>query len=266
MQRLRRAIQRLFIAGISFMLAVAPLTARANSMPTLDSLWNEPQGLSMDSALYVFQAWFGGYSDQMSSDPSQRGFEELSRANTDLLNAYTLLQHAHQGGPQPVAIIDPLLAGAYDGVTGSDGKAPVAELFASINQGLLALEGRESTTEQVAALLEESRAMQAAGLRDLETGGSGHDALIASNAQREADFLTQVQRVATPEDDLASLLAAATLQATTVAHHQSLTALAALGNGKRNGQATSNASGNGHANGHDKGHGQQQANGSGKKK
>jgi hypothetical protein len=261
MRQIRRAMRRLFIAGISSLLALAPLTGDAAPTPTLDSLWSERQGLSMDSALYVFQAWLDGSSNQFSSDPTQRGFDELGRANADLLSAYTLLEHAHQGGAQPVAIIDPLLAGAYDGVTGSDVKAPLGELFASINRGLLTLEGRGSTNDQVSGLLEESRAMQAAAIRDLRTAGTGYDTLIASNAQREADFLTQVQRVSTPEDGLASLLAGASLQATTVAHHQSLTDLAALRPGERNGEGKANAHDNGTANGH-----AQQTNGNGKKK
>lgn len=265
MRQIRRAVQRLFLASISVILALAPLTAHAASTPTVDSLWNEPQGLSMDSALYVFQAWWDGSSSHFSSDPTQRGFDELSRANADLLNAYTLLEDAHQGA-QPVPLIDPLLAGAYDGVTGSEVKAPVAELLASINHSLLSLEGRGSTNDQVAALLEESRAMQAAGMRDLQAGGTGYDALIASNAQREADFLAQVQRVSTPDDGLASLLAGASLQAETVAHHQSLAALAALGHGQGNSKATGNTHGNGNASGHDKGHTQLQGNPNGKKK
>ena len=266
MRQIRRAMQRLFIAAITSTLAIAPLSAHAASTPALDSLWNEPQGVSMDSALYVFQAWLDGSTSHFSSDPRQRGFDELSRANTDLLNAYTLLEHVHQGGAQPVAIIDPLLAGAYDGVTGSGVKAPLGELFASINHGLLTLEGHGSTNDQIVGLLEESRAMQAAGIRDLQAGGAGYDTLIASNAQREADFLTQVQRASTPDDGLASLLAGASLQATTVAHHRSLTALATLAQGEGNGKNDASAHGKGNANGHDNGHGQQQGNANGKKK
>lgn len=252
-------MQRVFLAGMAAILAVAPLSTHAANTPSVDSLWNEPQGLPMDSALYVFQGWFD--NTQISSDPTQRGFDELSRANTDLLNAYTLLQHAHQAGPQPVPVIDPLLANAYDAVTGSDQKAPLAELFTSINQGLLTLEGRGSIDDQVSSLLQQSRAMQAAGLRDLQSKGSSYDGLIASNAQREADFLTQVARVSTPEDGLGSLLGSAVLQASTVAHHQSLSALASLASeehaGKGNGHGIANAYGHGTGKGHGTGgHGQ----------
>ena len=256
-------MQRVFLAGMTAILAVAPLSAHAADTPSADSLWNEPQGLSIDSALYVFQGWFD--NTQISNDPTQRGFDELSRANSDLLNAYTLLQHAHQAGPQPVPVIDPLLANAYDAVTGSTQKAPLAELFTSINQGLLTLEGRGSIDDQVTGLLQQSRAMQAAGLRDLESKGTSYDSLIASNAQREADFLTQVARVSTPEDGLAPLLAGAALQATTVAHHQSLSALARLASDERhgngNGHGIANAYGHGTGKGHGTGHGQPQGGG-----
>ena len=272
MDQLRRTMQRLFVAIISSMLAFAPLMAHAAATPSLDSLWNEPQGLSMDSALYVLQAWLDGSSNKFSNDPTERGFDELSRANTDLLDAYALLEHAHQAGAQPVPIIDPLFAGAYDGVTGSQVKAPVGELFASINRGLLTLEGRGSIKDQVAGLLEESRAMQAAGIRDLQTRGAGYDNLIASNAQREADFLTQLQGVSTPDDGLTSLLAGAVLQTTTVAHHRSLTALASLRQGNGAGSGHGNGRGNGYGQGQGHGQGQgagtsnSQANGNGKKK
>ena len=258
MQPVRRAMQRVLLAGMAAILAGAPLSAHAAGTPSVDSLWNEPQGLSMDSALYVFQGWFD--NTQISSDPTQRGFDELSRANSDLLNAYTLLQHAHQGSPQPVPVLDPLLANAYDAVTGSTQKAPLAELFTSINQGLLTLEGRGSIDDQVTGLLQQSRAMQAAGLRDLQSKGSSCDSLIASNAQREADFLTQVARVSTPEDGLAPLLAGAALQATTVAHHQSLSALASLASEEhagKDGHGIANAYGHGTGKGHGTGgHGQ----------
>jgi hypothetical protein len=255
MRLLRRAMQRLLIAGICSMLATAPVAGHATATPTLDGLWNQPQGLSMDSALYVVQAWWDGYNDGVSSDPTQRGFDELSRANADLLNAYTLLEHAHSGGPQPIPIVDPLLANAYDAVTGSNDTAPVASMVTAINNRLLSLEGRGSNSNRVGALLEEYRAMQAAAIRDLRHGGaSSYDALIASNAQREADFLTQVQRVSTPDDGLASLFADATLQTTTVAKGQSLTALATSAHGNGKGSGNANTKGNAHASGH--GHGQ----------
>jgi hypothetical protein len=267
MQPVRRAMQRLLFAGIVSMLAIAPLTAHAAATPTLDSLWNQPQGLSMDSALYVVQAWWDGFNTSVSSDPTQRGFEELNRANADLLNAYTLLQHAHAGGAQPVAVVDPLLASAYNAVTGSNVKAPVGEVFASINQGLLSLEGRGSSSDQVSALLEEYRAMQAAGIHDLQGRGvSTYDALITSNAQREADFLTQVQRVSTSDDGVTSLLQAASLQTTTIAHHQSLVALAVLAHGDGHAYGNANQHGNGHGQHQGAGNGTSDGNGKAKKK
>jgi hypothetical protein len=257
-------MQRFLTATIAALVAmIAPLAAQAAATPTLDSLWSQPQGLSMDSALYAVQAWWDGSNNELSNNPTQRGFDELNRANADLLNAYTLLEHAHAGA-QPVAILDPLVSSVYNTVTGSNVKAPLGALFGSVNQSLLSLEGRGSNSDQVAALLQEYRAMQAAALRDLHGNGTtSYDALIASNAQREADFLTQVQRVSTPEDGLASLLADATLQTATVAHHQSLTALAGVSHdpGKGNGHAYGNA--NGHGNGNAGGHGQGQGAGKG---
>jgi hypothetical protein len=218
-------------------IALAPLTARAAATPSIDSLWNQADGISMDSALYVFQSWWDGFNRHVSDNPTQRGLDELSQANADLLNAYTLLQKAHSGsGPQPVAIIDPLLASIYDPLTGSTAKAPIGSLFSGLNHSLLKMENRDSTADLVRALLQDYRAKQAVAVRDLHLHGSNtYDGLLAGNAQREADFLTRLQLTSAPDDGLASLLNDA---------NQQTTALAGKGNSSQT--ASAHASGNSH--------------------
>jgi hypothetical protein len=252
MRILRRVMLRLVATSIAAIMAAIPLTAGASSMPSVDSLWNTPQGPSMDSALYVIQSWWDGYYRQVSNDPTQRGLDELSQANADLLNAYTLLQHEHSSAPQPVAILDPLLSSVYNAITQSNAKAPLGSLFSAINHGLLSLEGRDSTGELVRALLQDYRANQAVAVRDLHaTAGSRYDGLLAGNAQREADFLTQVTQVSAPDDGVASLLADADLQTTILAGHRSLDELASAGSANH---------GKGSDNGHGQGGGQGQGN------
>ena len=256
MRVLRRAMRRLVALAATSLVALTPLTVGASGAPTVDSLWNWPQGVSMDSALYVIQSWWDGYNRKVSNDPTQRGLDELSQANADLLNAYTLLQHEHGSGPQEVAVIDPLLSTVYDAVTGSNVKAPLGSLFSGINRGLLSLEGRDSTSDLVRSLLQDYRAKQAAGARDLHVrADNAYEPLLSSNAKREGDFLTQVRQVSTPEDGVASLLADADLQTGTLANHKSLNEIAAAGadhakgfnNGHRQG-----AAGNGKSQGNGK--------------
>jgi len=224
------------------MVALAPLTVGASGVPNVDSLWNWPQGVSMDSPLYVIQSWWDGHNRKVSNDPTQRGLDELSQANADLLNAYTLLQHEH-AAPQPVAVIDPVLSAAYNAVTGSNVKAPLGSLFSGINHGLLSLEGRGSTGDLVRALLVDYRAKQAAAVRDLDARTDNvYDPLLSSNTTREADFLTQVRQVSAPEDGVASLLADADLQTSTLANHKSLNGIGS-GAGADHGKASNNGHG-----------------------
>src|SRR5689334_20870253 len=167
-----RVIQRrLLAAGIVGALALAPLCVGAAASSEVDALWNQPDGVSVDSAYYVVQSWWDGLTRGTQSDPTQRGLDELAQANTDLLNAYTLLQRQRTDpGPQPVAIIDPLLSSVYNAVTGSNVKAPVGSLFNWANQGLLKLEGRGSVNDIVRSLMQDYRAKQAAAMRDLPSG------------------------------------------------------------------------------------------------
>jgi len=208
---LSRVIQRhLIAAGIAGTLALLPLTVTAAGSSEVDALWNQHDGVSVDSAYYVVQTWWDGLTRATQSDPTQRGLDELAQANTDLLNAYTLLQRQRTDpGPQPVAIIDPLLSSIYNVVTGSNVKAPVGSVFNWANQGLLKLEGRGTTNDIVRSLMQDYRVKQAAAMQDLPSGQADTDALLAANAQRESAFLLTIKSIATPADGLAGLLDAA---------------------------------------------------------
>jgi hypothetical protein len=208
---LGRVIQRrLVAASIAGALALAPLTVTAAGSPEVDALWNQHDGVSVDSAYYVVQTWWDGLTRATQSDPTQRGLDELAQANTDLLNAYSLLQRQRTDpGPQPVAIIDPLLSSVYNVVTGSNVKAPIGSVFNWANQGLLNLEGRGSANDIVRSLMQDYRAKQAAAMRDLPSGQANTDALLAANAKRESAFLLEIKSIATPADGLATLLDAA---------------------------------------------------------
>ncbi len=197
--------RRLVAACVVAALSLAPLTALAAGPADVDALWNQPQGVGVDSAFYVVQAWWDGVT-RATSDPTQRGLAELAQANADLLNAYTLLQQKRSGaGPQPVAVIDPLLCGIYNFITGSKAKAPVGSLLSWANQSLLGLEGRGSTSDIVRSLLKDYRAQQAAAERDLAGRGDLTTAW-AENADRDSAFLVKIKGVTVASDSLAGLL------------------------------------------------------------
>jgi len=208
---IRGVIQRrLLAAGIAGALALAPWSVAAGGSSEVDALWNQQDGVSVDSAYYVVQTWWDGLTRASQSDPTQRGLDELARANTDLLNAYTLLHRQRTDpGPQPVAIIDPLLSSVYNFVTGSNVKAPIGSIFEWANQSLLKLEGRGSANDIVRSLLQDYQARQAAAMRDLPSGHAETDALLVANAQRETAFLLKIKAIATPADGIAGLLDAA---------------------------------------------------------
>ncbi len=227
--------RRLLAAGFAGAMALAPLTVAATSSADVDALWNQHDSASVDSAFYVVQNWWDGMTRAAQSDPTQRGLDELAQANTDLLNAYTLLQRQRTDpGPQPVAIIDPLLSSVYNFVTGSNVKAPIGSIFNWANQSLLKLEGRGSTNDIVRSLLQDYQAKQAAATRDLPNGQDDIDALQAANAQRESAFLVKIRTVATPADGLAGLLDAADQSTIAVAAAHAAGTDAA--NGKDNGK------------------------------
>jgi len=197
--------RRLVAACVVAALSVVPLTAQAAGAADVDALWNQPQGVSVDSAFYVVQEWWDGLT-RTTSDPTQRGLAELAQANADLLNTYTLLQQQRTGaGPQPVAVIDPFLSGVYNFITGSNAKAPVGSLLSWANQSLLNLEGRGSTTDIAQSLLKDYRSQQAAEDRDL----AGHGDLVAlwaANADRDSAFIAKIKGMAIASDGLAALL------------------------------------------------------------
>jgi hypothetical protein len=200
--------RRLVAACVVAALSLVPLTANAAGAVDVDALWNQPQGVSVDSAFYSVQAWWDGLTRATQNDPTQRGMAELAQANADLLNAYSLLQKQRSGaGPQPVAGIDPFLSGIYNFITGSNVKAPVGSLFNWGNESLLKLEGRGSTNDIVQALLKDYRTQQAAAERDLHLAArSDAAALGAANADRETAFLLKIKGLAIPSDGLAALL------------------------------------------------------------
>ena len=233
--------RRLVAAAIASAMALIPLTAAAsNNTADADALWNQPESVSADSAFYVIQSWWDGIGRATQRDPTQRGLDELAQANADLLSAHSvLLRQRTDPGPHPVAVIDPLLAGIYNLITGSNAKAPVGSVFNWTNQSLLNLEGRGSTDEIVRVLLKDYQAKQAAAERDLHSTASfDADALLIANAQRETAFMLKIKAVSSPGDGLAGLL-----------HDidQSTTALAARhqgNNGVGNGNGSANANSN----------------------
>ena len=200
--------RRLVAACVVAALSLFPLTANAAGAVDVDALWNQPQGVSVDSAFYSLQEWWDRLTRAAQSDPTQRGMAELAQANADLLDAYTLLQKQRSGaGPEPVAIIDPFLSGIYNFITGSNAKAPVGSLLDWANESLLKLEGRGSTTDIVQALIKDYRAQQAAADRDLHLAARDDDAVLwAANADRESAFLLKIKGVAIASDGLAALL------------------------------------------------------------
>jgi hypothetical protein len=242
---LSRVMQRrLVAASAAAAVSLFPLTAAAAIGDQVDALWNQPQGVSADSAFFVIQTWWDGVTRAGQNDPTQRGLDELAQANADLLNAYTLLQQLRSGaGPQPVPVVDSLLTSVYNFITGANAKAPVGSLFSWVNQSLLNVEGRGSTDVIVASLLKDYQAKQAAANGDLHLS-AGHDfaTLWSDNAQRESAFLVKIKSVTTESDGLAAVLNDA---------DQSTTALAAKqhGNADSQGNGTTKANGNEKANG-----------------
>jgi hypothetical protein len=219
---LRRAMRRRLLAAVVISVtAFAPLTVQASSAPDVNALWNEPDGVRVDSGLYVVQVWLNSFTQQIETDPTQRGLDELSQANQDLLNAHTLLQEQHDSpGPQPVALIDPLISSIYNALTGSNISAPLGSLFDSMNKSLLKFEGRGGTSDIVRGLLQDYRVKQAVALRDLNQKPSADmDGLLRANAQREREWLGRINAVATPGEGLTDLLNKADQSTAALASH-----------------------------------------------
>lgn len=208
------AARRLLIgAFIAVFLVTIPIAAAAAGTPgdsssaTVDELWNQPTGVSPDSSLYLIQSWWDSLSRASQRDPSQRGFAELAQANTDLLNAYTLIvQQRQDPGPRPVPVIDPLISSVYGFVTGNHPKAPLGTVFGWINQLLLNIEGRGSTRDIIKGLLRDYQARQSEALRDLQGSQATSDAWKA-NWDRQDGVLQKIAAVAPGDDGIAQALA-----------------------------------------------------------
>src|SRR5256712_9986462 len=188
--------RRLVAAAIASAMALIPLTgAASDNTADADALWNQTESVSADSAFYVVQSWWDGIARSTQSEPTQRGVDELAQANADLLSAHSLLlRQRTDPGPHPVAVIDPLLAGIYNLITGSNAKAPVGSVFNWINQSLLKLEGRGSTDEIVRVLLKDYQAKQDAAERDLRaTTSFDADALLTTHAHRGTACLLKIK-------------------------------------------------------------------------
>lgn len=237
--------QRRLLAGIvATILSIVPLTAAADGAAQsqdVDALWNQPQGVRVDSAFFVVQQWWDGLSRVVQSDPTQRGLDELAQANADLLNTYTLLQEERTDpGPHPVAVIDPLLSGAYNFVTGSHSKAPVGSVLDWANGSLLKLQGRGSTEVILRDLLTDYQIRQAAAARDLGAKPAADtSALVSANAARETALLGKIKGLAIPADGLAAALDAAD-------HTTAMLATKHQGNGQANAGNGKHDAGNGH--------------------
>ena len=213
--RWRTRTARLLLAGFTTLFFVTiPITAAAGSSATpdptasaVDALWNQPQGVRPDSSLYIIQSWWDSLTRGTQHDPTQRGFSELQQANSDLLNAYTLLvEQRTNPGPHPVPLIDPLISSVYGAITGNHPKAVVGAVFGWINSMLLKLEGRGSTETIIQNLLRDYQARQAAAGKDLQ-GKPAAEAILNSNWNRQDSVLQKIQSDVSVHDGVGALVA-----------------------------------------------------------
>jgi len=213
--RARRGLARapllLAVVVLGLILTALPAAAgEAAGMVSVDSLWNQPGGVTVDSGWYFLQQWWDQAVRTATRDQTQRGLAELTQANTDLLNAYSFLAEASTNpGPQPVPGIDPLLSGLYSTVTGVHVKAPLGGFFAGLNQALLNVEGRGSTADIIQNLLQDFDQRQQEANRDLARS-PGFATLWAANSLRQAAVIANLQALIGEVSDAASLRAAVT--------------------------------------------------------
>lgn len=208
---LARAPLLLAVVVLSLILSALPAAAgEAAGTVSVDSLWNQPGGVSVDSGWYFLQQWWDQAARTATRDQTQRGLSELAQANTDLLNAYSLLaETSTDPGPHPVPGIDPLLSGLYATVTGVHVKAPVGGFFAGLNQAMLNVEGRGSTADITQSLLQDFEQLQQAADRDLAQS-PGFKSLWAANSLRQAGVIANLQALAGEVSDAATLRTAVT--------------------------------------------------------
>jgi hypothetical protein len=198
------------VGAAALMVAITPSAAAADSTSStgsqVDALWNQPQGARVDSAVYAVQSWWDGLTRGTERDPRQRGLQELSQANEDLLNAYTLLQEQRDDpGPHPVAVIDPMLSGVYGFISGVHVKAPIGSVLGWMNQAVVHLEGRGSTDDIIKSLVRDYQKQQAAASRDLRSGPDG--AVLTANGPRQSAMLLKIADVASSNPAAGALLA-----------------------------------------------------------
>lgn len=214
MPRLRNRAVRLLLGGFTtvFLLTI-PITAAAGSSApdatsaAVDALWNQPQGVRVDSSLYIIQSWWDSLTRATQQDPTQRGLSELQQANSDLLNAYTLLvEQRTDPGPHPVPVIDPVISSVYGAITGNHPKAPLGTVFGWINSLLLKLEGRGSTDDIIQNLLRDYQARQAAADKGLQ-GRPAAEAILTSNWDRQDAVLQKIQSDVDAHDGIGTLVA-----------------------------------------------------------
>jgi|GEM_PF-3226650 len=220
------------LAGLMLLMPLAAAADSAGTDPAsqADSLWNQPQGTSPASAMYVIQAWWDGLTRAAARNPEQRGLQELSQANSDLLNAYTLLQEQRTDpGPHPVAVVDPLLSGAYGFVSGVHVKAPIGSLLGWVNDSLVHLEGRGTTDTIVRSLLSDYRVQRAAASRDLAPPAG--NPLWTANSTRETAMLQKIGALGNASLGVPELLAETAPASTS-------SAVASGSNGKATGKAS----------------------------
>ncbi len=208
---LARAPLLLAVVVLGLILTALPAAAgEAAGTVSVDSLWNQPGGVSVDSGWYFLQQWWDQAVRTATRDQTQRGLAELAQANTDLLNAYSLLaESSTDPGPHPVPGIDPLLSGLYATLTGVHVKAPVGGFFAGLNQAMLNVEGRGSTGDITQSLLQDFEQRLQAADRDLAQS-PGIESLWTANSLRQAGVIANLQALAGDVSDGASLRVAVT--------------------------------------------------------
>lgn len=194
----RRGLTRapLLVTALAAILTISILPAHADGGPDaamVDSLWNHPQGIRPDSGWYFLQAGWDQAGLILTRDPEQRGLTELSMANADLLNAYSLLAEARTDpGPHPVPLLDPVLSNVYAAISGVHIKAPLGSVFGALNQAMLNIEGRGSTQDITESLLRDYAQHERAAERDLAQSRP-LDSLWAANSLREQAMLAKLQ-------------------------------------------------------------------------
>lgn len=199
----------LLATALTAVLVLAALPARADDPDSdVDSLWNQPEGISVDSGWYFLQAWWDQAVRATQRDPAQRSLAELAQSNSDLLNAYGLLAAAQTDpGPHPVPVVDPLLSSVYGTVTGVKVNAPLGSLFAWLNQAMLTAEGRGSTLDMSESLLRDFGQRQRAADRGLPDR-QDLDTIWAANSERQQAMLAKLQTLAAAEGPDATSLTA----------------------------------------------------------